>query len=237
VTVVIKWRDRAHVVCELPSKLAGIPFSARGTVQFRPSADLPRQDRVAARAAALSALDELAAKITDKHRPSRANAAQVELDVQLGSWTTSEQHPELSIRAAIKLSLSPAAILRSQAYEDAVRAQQLAQAIDEERRSDLQKTLGNPNTARAWWLGQHHQDLDTFSWDSLEQNILPYLGKPDDPGDWMRSIRKVFADAMAHLEQDETAREQFILNAKFVFDQMGWADSARALPTSRSDPD
>ena len=41
---------------------------------------------------------------------------------------------------------------------------------------------------------------------------------------------------MAHLEQDETAREQFILNAKFVFDQMGWADTARALPTSRSDP-
>jgi hypothetical protein len=222
--------SRASVACELPSKLAGVPFSARGTVRFKASVQLRRNDRAAVRASALSALDALAVGITSKHKPSRSHAAQVELAAELSDWLAVKDHGDVLIRGAIRLELAPEAARRSQAYEDAIRTQQLEQAIQEERRRDLQQTLKNLQTARAWWLDRHQHDLQSFNWNGLENEILPYLGKPDDPDAWMRKIADVFGEVMSRLKDDEAARSHFVQNARFVIEQMGWTDTARALP-------
>lgn len=225
------WRHpRTHITSTWPSELPGVRFAATGKLTFEPAMELRQQGRSAARAAARLALDALASGITSQCAPAHVQTAQEELALATARWTEVEGHPQLRIKARVALSLGPEDRARTQAYDDALRAERLRHAIDRERLAYIQAVLGEPGMARTWWLDRHKGELIQLSWNEFNEKVLPAVGSADDAQSKAMRMAHVIAGVIGRLGEEPGREKQFTATARIVLEQMGWEDLAEEVP-------
>jgi hypothetical protein len=225
------WRHtRVRIACTWPSELPGVNMAATGKLLFEPTAELRQKGRAAARAAARLALDSLASSITHRFPPTLVQVAQEKLALATAQWTDVEGHPHVRIKARIALGLGSEDRARTQAYEDALRAERLRHAIDRERLAHLQAVLGEPGLARAWWLDRQREELLQLSWNEFNEKVLPTVGPADDTHLKAVRVAQVITEVVERLGEEPGREKQFVATARVLLEEMGWEDLAEALP-------
>ncbi|MER7651496.1 MULTISPECIES: hypothetical protein [Streptomyces] len=182
------------------------------------------------RAAARIALEEKASQITRKYLPTQLEEAQSALALELSDWQQTHASGPIEIKAHLVLRLEDEAASRSQAYEDALRDQQLHQELYESRVSYMRdKVLSDADTARAWWLERHRDGHHPIAWDEFNTHILPYVGKAEDAQTNAMRTAYVLAQVVERLEDDPARHKLFVATARLLMEEMGWPDLAEGL--------
>ncbi|MFC8336708.1 hypothetical protein ACFUJX_06860 [Streptomyces rubiginosohelvolus] len=181
-------------------------------------------------AAARGALEEKASQITRKYMPRQLEEVQSALALELSDWQRVDAEWPMEIKSRLVLRLEGEAAARTQAYEDALRDQQLQHEIYESRVAHMRdKVLADADTARAWWLERHREGHQPIAWDEFNTHILPFVGRSDDAQSNAMRTAYVLAQAVERLEDDPARHKLFVATARLLMKEMDWPDLAEGL--------
>ncbi|MEU8945308.1 hypothetical protein [Streptomyces sp. NPDC048489] len=171
--------------------------------------------------------------------PEELTTAQERLTLAAAHWHTSEDTPDLWLKARITLMLTEQEAARAQKYQDAIREVTLQLAQEHERRERFrQAVFGTPDATRIWWLDRHLDDLDSLNWKVFKEKILPLVGAADDIQSKAERIAQTILYVWEKLGDNPGQHARFITTVRTVLDQMGWDDAISWLaPDNPSDAD
>ncbi|MFD3928337.1 hypothetical protein [Streptomyces sp. NPDC058614] len=171
--------------------------------------------------------------------PEELTAAQERLTLAATHWHTSEDTPDLWLKARVTLMLTEQEADRAQRYQDAIREVTLQLAQEHERRERFrQAVLGTPDATRIWWLDRHLDDLDSLNWEVFKEKILPLVGAADDIQSKAERIAQTLLYVWEKLGDKPGQHARFTTTVRTVLDQMGWDDAIVWLaPDDPSDAD
>ncbi|MGW3114676.1 hypothetical protein [Streptomyces sp. NPDC001091] len=205
-------------------------YTVSGVLHCRIASGTPGQKRALVRAAARMALEKNASQITREYLPGQLEEAQSALALELSEWRQVDARWPIEIKARLVLRLEGEAAARAQAYEDALRDQQLHHELYESRVSYMRdKVLGDADTARAWWLERHREGHLLIAWDEFNTHILPFVGRAEDAQTNAMRTAYVLAQVVERLEDDPARHKLFVTTARFLMKEMDWPDLADAL--------
>ncbi|MFE2885939.1 hypothetical protein [Streptomyces sp. NPDC059272] len=157
--------------------------------------------------------------------PEQLTIAQERLNLAAAHWHTSEDTPDLWLKARITLMLTEREADRAQRYQDAIREVTLQLAQEHERRERFRRAVfATPDAARIWWLDRHLDDLDSLNWDIFKQKILPLVGAADDIQSKAERIAQTILYVWEKLGDNPGQHARFTTTVRSVLDQMGWDD-------------
>ncbi|WP_405743446.1 hypothetical protein OG422_15995 [Streptomyces sp. NBC_01525] len=175
-------------------------------------------------------LEEKASQITRRYLPMQIEEAESALALELSDWRRLDVEWPIEIKARLVLRLSSEAAARAQAYEDAMREQQLRHDLYEARVAYMRdKVLGDADTARAWWLEHHREVHQPIVWDEFNTNILPFVGRAEDAQTNAMRTAHVLAQVVERLEDDPARHKLFVATARLLMKEMDWPDLAEGL--------
>ena len=213
-----------------PTKLWGVAYTVSGVLHCRISSGEPGQKRALVRAAARMALEENASQITEEYLPRQLEEAQSALALELSDWRKVDAKWPIEIKARLVLRLSSEAAARAQAYEDALREQQLHHDLYGARVAYMRhKVLSDADTARAWWLERHREEHQPIAWDEFNTHILPFVGRAEDAQTNAMRTAYVLAQVVERLEDDPARHKLFVATARLLMSEMDWPDLAEGL--------
>lgn len=226
---------RHRISTTWPTKLWGVAYTVTGVMHYRIAAGVRRPKLSLVRAAARVALEEMAVRITSQYSPRRIEEVQSKLALTLSNWQRVDTEWPIDIKARVVLRLEGKAAVRAQAYEDALRDQQLQQELHEFRVSYMRdKILGDADTARAWWLERHREASQPVAWDEFNTHILPFVGRAEDAQTNAMRTAYVLAQVVERLQEDPGRHNLFVATARILLREMNWPDLAEALSPSES---
>lgn len=226
----LRRRLRHRISTTWPTKLWGVAYTVSGVLHCRIASGTPGQKRALVRAAARMALEKNASQITREYMPGQLEEAQSALALELSEWRQVDARWPIEIKARLVLRLEGEAAARAQAYEDALRDQQLHHELYESRVSYMRdKVLGDADTARAWWLERHREGHQLIAWDEFNTHILPFVGRAEDAQTNAMRTAYVLAQVVERLEDDPARHKLFVTTARFLMKEMDWPDLADAL--------
>ncbi|MEV1023231.1 hypothetical protein [Streptomyces sp. NPDC050264] len=169
--------------------------------------------------------------MTRKFAPAEVQVAEEKLTLAASDFTEVKDHPQVQVRARLALSLTREDRSRSQAYEDAVRAERLRHAQERDRLTYLRATvLAEPALARTWWLEQQRDQLAALTWQQFNDKVLPSVADADDAHARAVQIAEVLAEVVEQLGDDAGRHKRFLETTRWVLREMGWAAAADRLP-------
>lgn len=226
----IRRRLRHRISTTWPSKLWGVAYTASGVLHCRTPSGEPGRKRALVRAAARMALEKYASQITREYLPGQLEEAQNALALELSDWRPLDTRWPMEVKAHLTLRLEDEAAARAQAYEDALREQQLHHELYESRVTHMRdKVLGDADTARAWWLERHREGNQPIAWDEFNTHILPFVGRAEDAQTNAMRTAYVLAQVVERLEDDPDRHKLFVATARLLMKEMDWPDLAEGL--------
>lgn len=219
-------RGRVRLSSALPSGVPGVDFHMRGTAWYRCDEDKPsRSERTVARAATLVAVQGLAELVEHRSFPNIDHDLQERVTLMLAPWQLAHPtiHPDLSVRARVRLRLSAASRKRLAEYDAARRRAHIERAVLSDQSTHLRRyVLHDADTARAWWLEQQGGSIE--SWEKFNGVVLPLVQRQDDPQSRYTRAATLFASIIERMEADETRSQAFLNLAHVLIERMNWQD-------------
>jgi hypothetical protein len=226
----LRRRLRHRVSTTWPTKLWGVAYTVSGVMHCRLASGEQRQKRALVRSAARMALEEKASQITRGYLPGQLDEAKSALALELSDWRQVDARWPIEIKAHLVLRLEAEAAARAQAYEDALRDQQLQHDLYETRVAYMRdKVLADADTARAWWLERHREGQQSIMWDEFNMHILPFVGRAGDAQTNAMRTAHVLAQVVERLEDDPARHKLFVATARLLMKEMDWPDLADSL--------
>lgn len=224
------FRNRGHgrlrLRSALPTGVPGVTWSMRGTAWYRCGTDkLPHSERSVARAATVVAVQGIAERVELRSFPDIDHDLQERVNLVLAPWqqTLPAIHPDLSVRARVRLRLSAASRKQLAEYDAARRRMHVERAVLSDRAAHLRRhVLQDADTARAWWLEQQGGSVE--SWERFNRIVLPLVQRQDDPQNRYTRAASAFASIIEQMETDETRFQAFLNLTEVLVEQMNWQD-------------
>lgn len=227
-------QGRVRLSSALPSGIPGVNFRMRGTAWYRCGKNrLSRAERAVARAATLAAVQGLAERVEPRSFPDIDQDLQERVTLVLAPWQRALPaiHPELTVRARVRLRLSAASRRRLAEYDAVRRRAHLKRAVLSDQITHLRRhVLHDADTARAWWLEQQVGSME--SWEKFNGIVLPLVRSQDDSQSRYTRAASLFASIIERMEADETHFQAFLNLARAVLERMNWQDLTGEPSTS-----
>lgn len=230
----IKRQDRGRRVrirTRLATAIPGVSLHMRGSARYLSPQQSTRAERPVLRVAAAQAVHQIAQQVARTLFPGQDHDLGNRVTLALSSWRKSplKEHPDLEVRARVRVRLSRSDRRRVERYHADRRQRHGDLTFKSDRLDHFTGTvLRSTSTARFWWAEQY--GISEGSQAVFDRLFLPLVRNGDGPQDKANKIAAVIASAILGMERDRpTDFASLLRTVDALLRRAGYAEEATDL--------